>query len=90
MAVCYASTTFGQYNIDTNDMVVQFDDSIIEDKEAESNRAMREVSAGLLSKIEYRMKVFGETEQIARNAIEEILTNEPKIDDLLGTRGGEE
>lgn len=90
MAVCYASTTFGKYSIDTNDMVIQFDDSIIEDKESESNRAMREVSAGLLSKVEYRMKVFGESEAIAKKAIEEIMNSEPKVDDLLGTRGGED
>jgi A118 family predicted phage portal protein len=55
--LCYASSKFGQYNINTDNMVIQFDDSIIEDKEAEANRAMREVSAKLLSKIEYRMKI---------------------------------
>ena len=84
-AVCYASTEFGQYNINTEDMVVQFDDSIIEDKETESNRAMREVSAGLLSKVEYRMKIFGETEKIAKEKIQEIEENEPSIEKLLGT-----
>ena len=86
-AICYASSTFGSYNISTEDMVIQFDDSIIEDKEAESNRAMREVSVGLLSKIEYRMKVFGETEEIARQKIAEIEQNEPNADDILGSRG---
>jgi len=85
-AICYASSKFGKYNIDTTDMVIQFDDSIVEDKEAESNRAMREVSAGLLSKIEYRMKIFGETEEIAKQKIEEITEAEPDIDDLLGTK----
>jgi A118 family predicted phage portal protein len=82
--VCYASTKFGTYNIDTNDMVVQFDDSIIEDKEAESNRAMREVQQGLLSKVEYRMQVKGETKEIAEKAIKEIQENNPSINDLLG------
>jgi hypothetical protein len=52
VALCYASSEFGQYNINTEDMVVQFDDSIVEDKEAESNRALREVNAGLISKEE--------------------------------------
>ena len=85
-AICYASSEFGKYNINTEDMVIQFDDSIIEDKEAESNRAMREVSAGLLSKVEYRMKVFGETEDIAKEKIQEIEDLEPDIDDLLGTK----
>ena len=67
-------------------MVIQFDDSIIEDKEAESNRALRELQQGVLSKIEYRMKIFGETEEIARKAIEDIEEMEPKVEDLLGTR----
>ena len=85
-AICYASSEFGKYNIDTEDMVIQFDDSIVEDKEAESNRAMREVSAGLLSKVEYRMKIFGETEEIAKQKIQEIEDLEPDVDDLLGTK----
>ena len=90
-ALCYASTAYGQYNINTDDMVIQFDDSIIEDKEAESNRAMREVNAGLLSKIEYREKIFGETEEIATKKIQEIEEENPDVEKLLGTKqGGEE
>lgn len=84
MAVCYASTTFGQYNINSTDMVIQFDDSIIEDKEAESNRAMREVNAGLISKVEYRMKIFGETREIAEEAIQKIKEENPTVEDLVG------
>jgi A118 family predicted phage portal protein len=83
-AVCYASSQFGQYNINTDDMVIQFDDSIIEDKEAESNRAMREVQQGLKSKVEYRMQIFGETQEIAEQKIKEIKESEPKVEDLIG------
>lgn len=83
-AVCYASSEFGQYNINTDDMVIQFDDSIIEDKEAESNRALREVQAGLLSKIEYRMQIMGETKEIAEQKIQEIKESSPTITDLIG------
>ena len=82
-AICYASSEFGKYNINAEDMVIKFDDSIIEDKEAEANRALREVNAGLISKIEYRERIFGETEDIAKEALTQI---EPNIDDLLGTR----
>ena len=85
-AICYASSEFGQYSIDTTDMVIQFDDSIIEDKEAESNRAMREVSAGLLSKVEYRVKIFGETDDIAKEKIKEIEDESKDVEDLLGTK----
>lgn len=88
-AICYASSQFGTYNINTEDMVIQFDDSIIEDKEAESNRALREVQAGLMSKEEYREKIFGETPEIAKQMIKEIRANDPSINDLLGTRGEE-
>ena len=90
--LCYASTEFGQYNINTDDMVIQFDDSIIEDKEAEANRAMREVSASLLSKVEYRMKIFGETEEIAKEKIQQIDEDNPDVEDLLGTKnkGGDQ
>ena len=86
-AICYASSTFGKYNIDTNNMVIQFDDSIIEDKESESNRALREVQSGVLSKEEYREKIFGETPEIAKQKIQEIKENNPSVEDLIG--GGE-
>lgn len=84
MAICYASSEFGTYSINTEDMVIQFDDSIIEDKEAESNRAMREVQQGLISKVEYRMQVKGETKEIAEQAIKEIQESNPSIGDLIG------
>lgn len=85
-AICYASSKFGQYNINSDEMVIQFDDSIIEDKDAESNRALRELSAGVLSKAEYREKIFGETPEIAEEEIRKIEENNPSVDDLLGTR----
>lgn len=88
-AICYASTTFGKYNINTEDFVIKFDDSIIEDKEAESNRALRELSAGVLSKVEYREKIFGETPELAEKEIQKIKEEDPNADDLLGTRGEE-
>lgn len=83
-AVCYASSVFGNYNINTEDMVIQFDDSIIEDKEAESNRALREKQAGIISAVEYREKIFGETKEIAEQAIAEIKANDPSLNDVLG------
>lgn len=86
-ALCYASCEFGKYNINTEDMVIQFDDSVIEDKEAEANRAMREISAGVLSKVEYRMKIFSESEEIAKQKIKEIEEENPDVETLLGTKG---
>ena len=83
-AICYASSNFGQYNINTEDMVIQFDDSIIEDKESESNRALMELNAGVISRIEYREKIFGETKEIAEQAINDIMASMPSIEDLVG------
>ena len=83
-AVAYASSTFGQYNINSDGLKITFDDSIVEDKEAESNRAMREVQQGLKSKVEYRMQIFGETQEIAEQKIAEIKESEPKVEDLIG------
>ena len=84
VAVAYASSTFGQYNITTDGLKITFDDSIIEDKEAESNRAMREVQQGLKSKVEYRMQIYGETQEIAEQKIKEIQESNPSINDLIG------
>ena len=83
-AICYVSSTFGKYNLNTEDMVIQFDDSVIEDKNEESNRALRELSAGVLSKVEYRTKIYGESPEIAKKAITEIQAEEPTVENLIG------
>ncbi len=82
-AICYVSSTFGKYNLNTDDMVIQFDDSIIEDVESESIRALREYNADLISAVEYRMRIFGESKEIAEKAIEEIKANEPSAEQIV-------
>lgn len=72
-AIVYANNTFtSEEKINDEELAIQFDDSIIEDKEAESVRALREVSSGLISKVEYRVKIFGETEEIAKQKLQEV------------------
>lgn len=83
-AIAYASSTFGKYNINADGLKITFDDSIVEDKEAESNRALRELSAHVLSKSEYRQKIFGETQEVAEQKIKEIQESNPSINDLIG------
>lgn len=83
-AICYASSEFGVYNINTDGMVIQFDDSIIEDLNEESNRALREVNANILSKSEYRQKIFGESKEIAEEKIRIINEENPTIESLVG------
>lgn len=82
-AICYASSEFGKYNIDTENMAIKFDDSIIEDKEAESIRALREYNANLISGAEYRQRIFGETEEIAQQKIDLIKESEPSTEQLM-------
>lgn len=82
-AICYVASKYNIEKIDTADMAIQFDDSIIEDKEAESVRASRELAQGVISKAEYRMKIFGETQEIAEQAIKKIAEEDNEIDKLL-------
>ena len=83
-AICYASSEFGKYNINTDDMVIKFDDSIIEDKEAESNRALRELNAGVMGVIEYREKIYGETEEIAKQKVEDTIKQNMELQQMAG------
>lgn len=82
-AVCYASSEFGNYTINTDDMAIKFDDSIIEDTEAMSIRALREYNAGLISGAEYRARILGETEEVAKQKIDEIKEEEPETEKIM-------
>ena len=50
----------------------KWDDSIIIDKESEKQVDLLDVQAGLMSKVEYRMKWMGETEEQATEAINKV------------------
>lgn len=56
-------------NPDT-EVTIDFDDSIIEDKEAERKRDREEVAMGAMALWEYRMKHYGETEEQAKAAVQ--------------------
>jgi len=67
--VIYASNTFTKNlipDVDNADIVIQFDDSIIEDTETEMARDRLDVQAGIMDKHEYRMKWYGEDDKTAR------------------------
>lgn len=85
-AVSYASTAFGTYSINTDGLEIHFDDSIIEDKEALSARCLRELSASVISPVEYRMEVKGESKDVAEQAIKEIKEEYPTMSQLLGAQ----
>jgi A118 family predicted phage portal protein len=72
-----------------NEIQVDFDYSRFENQEKTQQRLEREVREGITSKVEYRMKVYGETEEVAKQKIAQIKEEEPSVDDLLGTRNEE-
>ena len=49
---------------------MDFDDSIIEDKESERNTDRQDVSMGAMSLVEYRAKWYGETEEQAARKVQ--------------------
>lgn len=51
---------------------VKFDDSIIEDKETQKLSDRQDISLGVMSKVQYRMKWYNEDEETARQNIEDI------------------
>lgn len=54
-----------------SEIVVDFDDSIIEDKNAERQSDRADMAAGIMSKVEYRAKWYGETEEEAAKHVVE-------------------
>lgn len=83
-SVCYLENI----EIQENEIQVDFDYSRFENQTATQQRLEREVNMGITSKVEYREKVYGEEEAVARQKIEEIKEDSPSIKDLVG--GGEE
>lgn len=59
---------------------IDFDDSIIEDHAAEQARDRQDVQDGIMSKVEYRMKYYHESEEDARAALQEM----EDVDALMG------
>lgn len=53
----------------TEDVVIDFDDSIIEDKNTERKSDREDVAMGVMSLVEYRAKWYGETEEEAAERI---------------------
>lgn len=67
-------TTVGKLPADANNVIVNitFDDGALRDPETERQRDLQEVNAGIMTKAEYRIKWFGESEADAKKALESI------------------
>lgn len=63
----YNSQEAGVSEMDENDIRIIFDDSIIEDKEAQKVSDRADVTSGVMSKVEYRMKWYNEDEETAKS-----------------------
>lgn len=80
-SVCYLEGI----EVSDDEIEITMDYSRFENQTATQQRLEREVYNGITSKVEYRMKVYGETEEIARQKIAEIKEEEPSYDDIIGT-----
>lgn len=76
LALIYACNTYTDYKFNSNEITIDFDDSIIEDTGAETLRAQTEVSQGLRSKMSYLMDIKGMSEKEANEELNRI--NEEK------------
>ena len=68
-----------EYTLDTmdaSDIVIMFDDSIIEDKDSQKTSDRTDVANGVMSKVEYRMKWYGEDEDTATKNLEKFSLND--------------
>jgi A118 family predicted phage portal protein len=73
-AIIQASNNFTDEplgEIKDDEITIVFDDSIIEDKEAQMKRDKEDVAAGLMAKEEYRMKWYGEDDEEAKAKVRE-------------------
>lgn len=64
--------------------VYDFDDSVIVDKDTQFQQDLRLVGQGIMGKVEFRMRNFGETEEIARARIAEIQAEQQPVDLFAG------
>lgn len=62
------------------DIAIDFDDSIIEDKQTERQQDMQDVSMGVMSNVEYRSKWYGETVEEAEKNLPE--QSPPVLDNI--------
>ena len=81
-------TIAGQYPDGNVEVSCNWDDSLIVDKKYETEQLRADYSMGVVSRIEYRMKRFGETEEQARKML--ALLDETDPDDTGGPDPEEE
>lgn len=76
----YLTNEFTNNKMEIGDgVVVTFDDSIIEDTESQKSSDRTDVTNGVMSKVEYRMKWYGEDEETATKNLDKFSLNDLDI-----------
>ena len=88
-AIAYASSVFGNENINADEVTIDFDDSVIEDKGAEKTRAMQEVAQELRSKESYIINYRNLNEQKAKKEIQKIQEEKMSNQEAFGFTSSE-
>lgn len=65
------------------DVSFSWDDSIVVDSKAEKQQDVQDVNLGVMSKWEYRMKWYGESEEVAKQRIAEMNSTRPGLNDIF-------
>ena len=86
-AIAYASTTFGNVDINADEITIDFDDSIIEDKGAEQIRAQSEVGNGTRSKKSYMKNIRNMTDKQIEEELQEIQEEKMSNQEAFGFNG---
>lgn len=79
-SICYLEGM----EVDENEIEITMDYSRFENQTATQQRLEREVNMGIISKVEYRERVYNEPEEVAREKIQEIKNSEPTYADIFG------
>ena len=86
-AIAYASTTFGNVDIKADEITIDFDDSIIEDKGAEQVRAQSEVGNGTRSKKSYMKNIRNMNDKQIEEELQEIQEEKMSNQEAFGCNG---
>ena len=62
------------------DAVFYFDDSIVADHDTQFAQSVQALGLGVMSKVEFRMVCYGETEEIAKKYIDMIAAEQQPVD----------
>lgn len=62
----------------TYEVAFEFDDSVVVDRDMQFKQDLQLVGSGIMSKVEFRMRNFRESEEIARQKIAEVLAEQPQ------------